>query len=457
MTPPFDKLKGKLNDASEFLQSHKHILSDKMGDDRFIYINKKRLEKENPSNVSGLKFEDKGLTDESVPIICEIIKNAPNLQEIFLQSNKFTANGIGKILTALENHTHFKTLNISENPLGNSISPVLSRFLNTSKSIKSISAANVGMDDGAMAEMLGAAGNCSSIRELYLAENSPKAATSSAVMTLLKKNPNLTTLSLTGNDWQKADGFADAFSTVSHRNLTRFTPSNDKLRELTDRNQEAASNVVQTLSEDLDGLNFQELCFVANRLPSAYKMLEWKLDKGEALQNAQKNFSGLMEKMPSLPQQGSDLKAFFTKNEHGYTALDNPRLWQHPNAEERLAELKITREDLTRKTEKGASLLESLAHGMPAEKTITFLNKQDIKLGARELLDSDGVPNATYKAFIERNDIAPLFSLGNWVGKTQNELRATMEPLTTFQQKQVPFHSLTQEMRRFSPNQGLGR
>lgn len=455
MNTPFDKIKGKLTEAGDFLQAHRRIFSDKMGDDRFIYLNKKKLQSSDPANIGGLKFQQKDLTDDSVDVICEILENAPNIRELSLDTNKFTSKGIERILTVLEDHPHFEKLNISNNPLGNGIAPLLARFMNVSPSIQSISAASVGMDDNGMAELLDAASNSKTVRNLFLSGNAPGEATLSAAHSLIRKNADLTNLSLTANNWAAADGFANAFSSVSHRNLLNLTPASKGVRELMDDNYTVARKINDSLRDGLEGMDFKQLTFVHNRLPSAFNILERA--NSDVFQQAKDTFNGLIAKMPSMPKKGSDLKAFFQPNEHGFTALDNPTLWQHPDAAERLADLSIRREDLNHKTAFGASLLESLANGMSTAVTVAVLNRQDIKLGAKDLVDSEGAPTSVYQAFIERNDIAPLFTLGNWVGKNPNELRTTLEPLNSYQQKQVPAQSLMQEMRRFSPNQSRGR
>lgn len=457
MNLPLDTAKKTLDEAAKRIRGRRRIFSNTMGDDRFLYLNEQKMGNGQAANVGKLSFADHDLTDKSVQSICDVIKQAPRLREIKLGKNRFSSEGLARIFAAMENHPSLESIEVGNMPMGEKGVTALAKLLGNAPALKTVSASNAGLDDESMANILSAAEKSGSLRELILPANAPQEKAVRAASRLITANPNLTTLSLTANGWAREDGFAEAFSTVTHRNLLNLTPASERVAQMTKQNYTTAKTVAETLRGNLEELDYPQLAFATNRLASAYQFLERQQDDGAGLQEAKQNLAGLLAKMPPMPDKGSDILAFFKLNEHGYAPLDNPRLWQHPDAAERLANLTITQEDLGMRTVKGASLLESLAHGMPTAETVKALNSQKLRLGARELLDRDAQPNAVYTALLERHDITPLFQLDNWIGKSKQELSSVIDPLSGHQRSNLPLNLLSQQMTRHSPNQSRGR
>ncbi|MBM3617145.1 MAG: hypothetical protein FJX23_01210 [Alphaproteobacteria bacterium] len=457
MNLPLDTAKKTLDEAAKRIKGRRRLFSNSMGDDRFLYLNEQKLANGEAENVGKLSFAEHDLTDKSVQGICDVIRQAPRLREIQLGKNRFSPDGLARIFAAMENYPTLENVEVGNMPMGEKGAAALARLLGNAPALKTLSASNADLGDETMAGILSAAAKSTSLRELILPSNAPKEKAALAALKLISANPNLTTLSLTSYGWGKEDGFAEAFSHVTHRNLVNLTPANERIGRMTEKNYDASKAVAETLLGNMDSLDYQQLTYATNRLASAYRFLERHKDEGQGLQEAKQNLAGLLAKMPPMPEKDCDIHAFFKLNEHGYAPLDNPMLWQHPDATERLANLSLTQEDLNLRTTRGASLLESLAHGMPAEETVKALNNQKLRLGARELLDRDGEPNAVYNALLERHDIRPLFRVENWVGKSNQELSSVIAPLNAYERSNAPVHALMQQMRQHSPNLSRGR
>lgn len=241
------------------------------------------------------------------------------------------------------------------------------------------------------------------------------------------------------------------FTPAAHKNLRVINIDSPYLQELIAANKERAEHLAKAMTAreehhpDVSHPNI--MLEIQQRLPAIIQHAGEI--SGVMLDTVRKLWLNIISQLPGLPNEHS-LEAFITPNEHGYAPLDNPDVLQEI-ASTLPRMLGSTHEQQYAALEQphGQSTVigHILSHG-PADRILTSLNDMDLYVGAAQLLDEKGKPNATYAQMIESGKVASLFCKSNQKGMEGGELKKLLNALPGNVRKNLPgIHTLLAKAR----------
>lgn len=170
-----------------------------------------------------------------------------------------------------------------------------------------------------------------------------------------------------------------------------------------------------------------------------------------------KRYQKFMNSLPAFPIGGAEglEEKLFALDKNGYAPLDNPRIWQDGDAARWVLDtMPLSDKLLTRKTEKGGTLLLAAFNGMPAEEVVKQVNVQGNQLDKSLLLTGEGKPNFLLRVLMHEGKSDALFCHDNWLGK-RGEMTEVYNAMPE-EKRPNNYHRLRQELKASEPS-GIGR
>lgn len=332
---------------------------------------------------------------------------------------------------------------VSDASAGDENAAKLAGAMRGNTSLKALALDNKRISDqgiGFIADML--AGN-RTLQELILNRNPLNDAGGRRLAEGLQHNTGLVRLSLYLDTMRQDayDAVSRAIIESGNKNfleLNSFAP-HFEVKAFAAQNLTALERLADTVRDNPLAANAAEL-FEARLRQNAF-------DYKYSNQKFGRDFLRVLNNLPGLPEPSAEVcEALFTATENGYAPLDNPFLWQDAEqARQVLEKMPLNRELLVRRTDKGASLLESLARSVDTGVLVKSLNRQGIHIGGQLLLDAENKPNNVFSALIDRGDVRELFSTENWRGREGVELAAIHQALPARLQD-VGYQALRQQI-----------
>lgn len=376
------------------------------------------------TSLKNLSLENHNLGDEGVAYIAEALKKNATLEDLNLRNNAISPKGMKLLAEAVAGHPKLHSLNLGRNKLGDEGVGILMDAMDKHSALRYLFVdENHVTSEGGKRVAQALCDGVPPLAHLNISRNGMTAEGSIAIAEAMRENRSLHTLHIQGNhtDDETTRKVSSILRSSGNTNLFHLhtVKVDDEMQVMLKRNYDKAKDLTKTFQWEKATLSAQEYRQIDKRQNAIAHVLD--VDVCEISERLDQ----LIERLPKLPASETQPDALFTANSQGYAPLDNPRLWDSPEAALATMEnLSLTRELTQRPTAKGGTLLEALAHAIPAEKFMHALNERGIKLGAGELLKEDGTPNDLMTTLLEQKDGAQaIFSLSNWLGKSVHELR----------------------------------
>lgn len=272
----------------------------------------------------------------------------------------------------------------------------------------------------------------------------------------IRGNRSISSIHLAGNPFSKPaiDRFAEIVLESDNRNLVfcRIRDIPPALEEMVKRNSTLCYHLRDRLhhgEEHLSGHELRQLVFH-----------RWGMQNGspptrsEALRNLNELFLNLPKSDPQLPADAY-IAALFQPDAQGFAPLDNPYLWRDgATAMQELSAVPLKQRFLNRQTDKGSTVLESLAFITPMDELLPFLSGRGIRLGKQDLLHADGKPTHLFELIEQKkNGLETLMKGRYWLGRG-SEMRQLYDALPAHNQSRISPHELRYANRASTPGRG---
>lgn len=425
---------------------------------------------ENMRGLSALNLSGTNLTDESIPALCAVLKSFPQLRSLNLENNHITAAGLKQLADeGMPEVPHLQILYLKQNPLSPEGGEVLGDIITRYPSLLRLEATNTKLGDTGMQAFAEALKDNRTLRYVSAGINGASAKGAAAFVTTLQYNHHLTNIHCGQDSPEINAAIMAAGRQLRSRNLISFHPADGQTKGFFYQNRQRASFLQESYEDpDYDELPQHELADLYARsgavfytphelLPIVDEGADWREQTSDYMRFAQ-----FLKTLPALPEAGADFgEALFRKDgKSGFTPLDNPA-----NSEEGATLMerletsgqKLTREYLSRSTERGSTLLQALAQGNAGHRLVEFLNTRGIKLGEAQLLDAKGAANTLMQTLMERGQTNTLFRPENWVGKAVGELNRVFSALPDSVKEQIDISRTKSRMLQSTSGQGRGR
>lgn len=405
-----------------------------------------------------LNLDNHELGDAGIALIAKALEKNTGLHTLSLRNNDISAEGLKALGKAVAGHPSLHTLNLGTNPLGDAGIENLMAGLGKNHPLRRLFIDKTGISaDGAgkIAEAMKAEGGLNQLNTLNISYNDITQEGAVAIAKTLEGNASLLTLHIAGNASDDTSRkLSGTIRASGNQNLIHITmPKVDnELQQMLARNKETGEYLAHRFQWKKDSLTPKELRQISVRLP----IIAHFIDVDTAL--VRESFDHVVSKLPTMPDAASLPAGLFQPAVRNYAPLDNPRLWKDGEEAKRcLNDMTLSKDFLSLTTPYGTTFLDALANALPAGEFMGELNKRGIKLGADELLDAKGEPNGLMTTLMEqKNGIASLFSVSNWMNQPIPELRKVHSALPEGSAN-VPLHSLQQAISHQKKSVGLGR
>lgn len=422
-------------------------------------------------DIKKLRIEGCELRDDSAEIIAEIIANNPQLEELKLLDNFIGPDGLELMANAAKDHPNLRYVNVAHNMLkGAEAGEAAALFLQNAPHLEHFNITR---------NMLGSEGcrilaeglpKATQLRELYAAgiDGAPQGLES--LVLAAGNHPRLNLANLSSHT--AADPLPESQSGIilsrlsagTNPHLIRFSPTTEQTDALCEKNEARINHTAHLLTEDLASLNYAQLSTLHLLFPTIEKRIHIIAPPLNTSVKSQEfmheEFPQFMANLPQLPQDGN-ADALFTPNNKGYAPLDNPALWDDPQAVlDFLQQAGQPLDDafLARRTPRGVSLLESAAASTVFDTMLNALNQQNVHLQDSELMAENGKPNPLFSQLIERGIAHRLFTYSNWNdSKSVFGVQQCLQQLPPEQQAVVPRYQIVEHVKEQHEDKALGR
>lgn len=408
------------------------------------------------TSLTNLNLENHNIGDEGAAYIADALHKNSTLREINLRNNAIGPKGAALLAEAVAGHPTLGTLNIGRNKLGDEGVEALTPALNKGVALRYLSVDENHITAAGAQRIAQNLREGSDLKSLNISRNGMKPEGCLSLAESLRENTSLVSLSIHGNttDDESVREISSTLRKSGNVNLLHLTlvKVNDELQQMLKRNMDTAKDLAHAFQWNKPNLSADDYRQINRRIPVISHVLDVETHELEA------RFGQMVAQLPQLPEKSELPDGLFKAGSKGYAPLDNPRLWDSPEAAKATLDgVPLTRELLAAKTKHGGTMLEALANALPAAELIGELNKRGVKLGASELLNSDNKPNPLMTALLEQKDGAvALFSLSNWLNQPVQELRRVHAALPEGSPN-IALHALQQAISHEKKHVGLGR
>lgn len=302
-----------------------------------------------------------------------------------------------------------------------------------------------------------------------LSNNAMTDASAAAWAKTLSNSRTLHDVNFAKND-MTAEGQEQLFTAVIKSenpnllSLWTFLTNPPEVKRMIDGNRREAWNLAEEIIAHPNRLSGDDLRSLDTRIPTVMEQARMqatslKVDASPETYTPAYGES-LLAALPKLPPAGESFaEALFTADAQGYAPLDNPRLWESPEAaRQTLDSLPLNKDFLTRPTLRGSSILDAAAHALPAKEFVRYFNAKGISISQDFLLDGSGKPTQLFARAIRDHKAPAFFTPSNWEASNTEGIRKAFAHLPDAQQSRVGITRLLHEVKRAAPQyQGIGR
>lgn len=400
-----------------------------------------------------LHLRQQNITDEGVPALCEIIRNAVNLRNIDLGSNLMTADGMSRICEAIGKNSSIRVVDMARNPIGKNGGADLIAMVKAMPQLVRLDVEQTEISGETVKRLLEVAEKHPSLSRLSMSHNFTTSQEATEVSPLISRNKNLVLLNLSSTHPAIDQILNHAFACCTSKRLL-FCTNNEP--DCMRKNKKRAATLYRQCKDGVSQLTGPQLLEVESDYRAIFKDAPFGPQLREGREKTRMEYDQLLASLPSLPAMDAGFAdALFTADPaSGYAPLDNPRLW--PDAKTALAALASLPEgavSLSRKTAKGSTLAESLLAFLPAEPLVTGFNKKGVSL-VDAMLDGEGQPSALFQRLIDRSEAKSLFTPENFSGHV-GDLKRCYDFLPEDEQAKIPYNRLRAMFS--APGAGRGR
>lgn len=411
-------------------------------------------------DVKSLSFSSSSLTDNAMADIVSIAQNSPKLTTLNLQNNAFTAKGARILADGLKDQPMLLNLDLRSNPLGESAGEALAEIASR-PSLRHLFAMDCQLGDAGMRPLYDVIANSHTLEKIGLSGNNVSLEGCHEYIKAIKQNRSLVHSGFDQKQGAEVKEYlTKAYAEVRNPNLLEEYPVDQNNRPKLKQNKSDAAGLPPHLAGEIRDIPHATLKFIDARANAIFSLSGEFLipNSNETRRETYTRYETFMRSLPKLPEKGADfIENLFKEDENGFTPLDNPRVNRSAGAlQNGLEDVPLTKDLLTRNTTRGASILEAMAGAVDTAKLVKNLNAQGIKLGAEELLTSNGLPNETLHNIIEKDGGSALFTVDNWLGKNKTEMLKVYDAIPPAQQRNVGLHALQAQMRPVT-EKGIGR
>lgn len=455
-------LRGKVQECRERPGGHYNFGGIEMGDEGLSFIAHEMSE---IRDVSILALSTIGATDEGMKHIVTLAKNSPGIRQISLENNAVTHKGIETLAEGLQGLPQLTHIDLRANPLGAEAGEPLAKIA-AMPSMRGFTAMDCELGDDGVRPILAVIAKSRTLEKIQLGGNDVSLEGCKEYIQAIRRNKSLTHSSFqqTGEkDDPRHEFLTRSYAEVRNPNLTMMLPLDQHNRPKLQLNKSDIAGLPPHLAGELKNIDHATLKFIDARANGIFALPGPCIipDSTETIRETYVRYETFMRGLPALPEASDKdfVKRLFTEDANGFTPLDNPRI---DRTGEKLLEglqannTPLSTALLTRETRRGSSILEALASAMETDKLVSMLNEQGIKIGAAELLTSNGLRTETFHNIIDQEGGAALFTPDNWLGKNRGEMKRVYDALPEPQKEQVALHSLQSQMRPMT-QQGIGR
>ncbi|MBM3617148.1 MAG: hypothetical protein FJX23_01225 [Alphaproteobacteria bacterium] len=409
------------------------------------------------TSLKSLSVENHNLGDEGVAYLAEALHKNSTLEDLNLRNNAISPKGMKLLAEAIAGHPKLHSVNLGRNNIGDEGVGILMDAMKPHSALRYlfIDENHITAEGGKRAAQALREG-APPLAHLNISRNGMASEGSIAIAEAMRENRSLHTLHIQGNhtDDETTRRVSSILRSSGNTNLFHLhtVKVDDEMQVMLKRNLDKARDLAKTFQWEKATLSAQEYRQMDKRHNAIAHVLDVDVcDISERLDQ-------LIDRLPKLPEMDALPEGLFAKDGRGYAPLDNPRLWETPEAAlDTMANLSLTKELAQRTTAKGGKLLEALANSIPAERFIGALNERGVKLGAAELLKEDDTANDLMTTLLEQKDGAQaIFSTSNWLGKSVPELRRVHAALPEGA-PDIGLHSLQQAISHGKKSNGVGR
>lgn len=417
----------------------------KMGDKGIKYVHEVM---KYPEEIISLTVAGNKLTDASAPLIADIIRKAPKMVDLTIARNNFTAAGFAEIAKAVAEHPIIEQFRCFQNGLSGSGEAISDLFRNT-KNLKHFSANEAGISDADFIKFAPELAKNGTLNSVVFSDNKPGAAGAAAFAdAALIQNRNLNQAPMATQDEDARAPYLRTFmDSRASLLLLDVNPYDERVTPKAKLNRSEMEDARRKLAK-INELTGPDLRRIEARYANIFA--EKYVDKA--------GYEALVENLPALPRHDEKLAdGLFHEDAQGFAPLDNPRLWKDAaSAKGTLDALLLTREVLSKTTQKGSGLLDAAAAVIPGEELVGYLNAKGIKLGVDVLLTEEGKPTPLLAQMTHTHQAGALLALSNWVGQPTEGLREVFDAIPDYQHQHSGYHQLVQQMKS-SRSAGIGR
>lgn len=412
------------------------------------------------TDLHEIRIDDGGIKDGEMERLAAVVERNPQLWKLDLLTNFITPDGVDALAEAAQKHGSLRQVNLSRNCLkGRAGGEAAGRLLAACPRIENFNiSSNMLGDDGSMA-LADAVAAAPSLRQFFAANAENTEAGFAALVEAVAHHRGLCSANLMPRDKVMEDSpdvvhILKGLAAGDCPNLSVFTPHTEDSDRVCTRNKERTSAAAHLLEQDLATLTYSQHCAIAEHWPAINynpQNIKPPLDTSKkSLDFMRQEFPCFLKELPGLPESGG-IGALFMPDANGFAPLDNPRIWQHPQAVMAFVaanEQQLDAGFFARETPRGVSFLQSALGIAPVSMVLPMLNEAGVQLREDMLLDAARKPTPLFRQLLERQEAAQLFTEDNWKGGSPAAMRACAAHLPQELRENLPLHSLGAAMQQ---------
>lgn len=422
-------------------------------------------------NLHSIKIDDGELKDADAIALARVVAKQPHLQELVLLKNYIGPEGLDALTDAASKHSSLRNVNLSRNCLkGQEGGESAARFMQANPQLDTFNLSGNMLGDDGGAIVADALTALPRVRLFFAAHTQMGSETLGTFADIASRHGSLCSINITQGEALGANdaatiGNMENFKNGPSNNLLYILPESETTKAICQENKDSIGHAMGLLTQELKDLSYAQHCGILERWPSMNYAWEHHMKfpvdtSKKSKEFMREEFPAFLRELPPLPSEGG-ADALFAANAEGFAPLDNPRIWQNPQAVMDYVDAcgqKLDAAFLERKTERNVSFVESAMGIAPAPMMLRLLNEAGIQLQGDALLTTDKKPTPLFDSLIDRGRAASLFTDKNWKGGHPAALHACAAQLPERTRDQIPLHGLAARLnQQQSVSLGNGR